>query len=112
MAHLLVSSETVIIDHLQDENVGECRSIGKHKRMGRDNVGLLRCSEGQAWPGEDNTKRRVLVSITNQPDKIMSTQSGKVFVKAVQRRQTKSKFSGPKYVSSSPIQVRKRNLTV
>lgn len=94
------------MDHLQDENVEECRSVGKHKRMDRDNVGLLRCSEGQVWPDGDNTKRRALVSIINQPDKVMTARSGKVFVKAVQRRHSKSKSPGPKYVSSSPVQVR------
>lgn len=105
MAHLLVSSETVIIDHSQDENVVENRSIGKHKRMSRDDVGFFRCTGGQAWPGGDNTKRRALVPITNQPDKVMS---GKIFVsKAVQRRPIKSaKSPVPKYVSSSPNQVR------
>ena len=84
MAHLLVTHET-IIDQTQQEN--ESRSIGKHKRGSHGDVGGLTCFEGSVWPGSDATKRRALVSITNQPNRI-STNSNKPFNAAIQRKQT------------------------
>lgn len=84
MAHLLVTHET-IIDQTQQENEG--RSIGKHKRGSQSDVGGLTCFEGSVWPGSDATKRRALVSITNQPNRI-STNSNKPFNTAIQRKQT------------------------
>lgn len=77
MAHLLVTSETVIVDQSGQENVN--RSIGKHKRGG----GLV-CHEGSAWPGSD-TKRRALVSITNHPNLIASNSSNS-FSNAIQKK--------------------------
>lgn len=80
MAHLLVTSETVITDQTEQEN----RSMGKHKRGG--DVGGLTCHEASVWP--DNTKRRALVSITNQPNRILTTNSTKSFSDAIQRKLT------------------------
>lgn len=86
MAHLLVTSETLVVAQTEQEN--ENRSIGKHKRGGHGDVGGLACfeaNEGSAWLGSDTTKRRALVSITNQPNRIL-TNSTKPFSNAVQRK--------------------------
>lgn len=66
MAHLMVTSETVVVDHPQQENnLTENRSIGKHKR--RDNAGLT-CLEPSVWPYVETRKRRALAPITNRQD--------------------------------------------
>lgn len=65
MAHLLVSNETTIVDHSQQENLGS-RSIGKHRRTSNEDA-RLSCYEGFGRSGPDVTKRQALVSITNQP---------------------------------------------
>ena len=78
MAHLMVSGETVVVDHLQDENAAQNRSIGKHKRVDSSDM-ELGCGTGQA---PDSTKRRALASITNQMDKGRSSRnSGKSYHK-------------------------------
>lgn len=70
MAHLLVSSETVVVDHPQKENIG-AKSKGKHKRDNQDDGGLT-CSEGSVWQGSGSTKRQALASITNHPDRVFA----------------------------------------
>jgi len=71
MAHLMVSSETVVVDQLQDENAVQNRSIGKHRRVDSSDM-ELGCGTGQA---PDSTKRRALGSITNQIDKGRSSRN-------------------------------------
>lgn len=81
MAHLLVTNETVV--GVDQENA---RSIGKHKRIGRDNVGLT-CFEGSAWPNSHTTKRQALASITNQPDRLtVGVGSNRAFCSTVQKK--------------------------
>ena len=64
MSHLLVTNETIVIDHPQQENMGG-RGNGKHKRTGHGDIELT-CNEEPIWPGLDATKRRALAPITNQ----------------------------------------------
>ena len=66
MAHLMVTNETVVVDHPQQENnLIENRSIGKHKR--RDDVGLT-CLEPSVWSYAETKKRRALAPIKNRQD--------------------------------------------
>lgn len=98
MAHLMVSSETVIVDHPQDENAGENRSIGKHKRNSCSDM-EVGCNDGQTL---DSTKRRALASITNQLDKGRSSRNSTN--KSLQKRSTAKSTKSPK-CSKSPTQV-------
>lgn len=98
MAHLLVTNETVIID--QENVLSENRSIGKHKRGGHGDVGLT-FLEGSVWSGPDVTKRRALVSITNQPNKTM-TNSNKSYFSDFQK---KTVFAKPNMSSSMLVRI-------
>ena len=78
MAHLMVSSETTVVDQPQQEN--ENRSIGKHKR--RDDAGGLVCFESSSWACAEAKKRRALAPITNKQD-WFSASSSKSFGNAI-----------------------------
>ena len=104
MAHLLVSSETVVIDQPQQENSGT-RSIGKHKRASHDDVGGLTCYE---WPDPDSTKRQALASITNQPDRLLANTS-KIFGTIAQKKAATSIKCN---VSSSSLLVSPNTITI
>lgn len=99
MAHLLVTNETVIID--QENVLSENRSIGKHRRGGYGDVGLT-CLEGSIWSGPDVTKRQALVSITNQPNKIMTNSNKSYFSDIFQK---KTIFAKPSMSSSLLVRI-------
>ena len=79
----MVTSETVVVDHPQQENVlTENRSIGKHKR--KDDT-VLTCFEPSAWPYIETRKRRALAPITNRQD-WFPAMSSKVIGNAIQKK--------------------------
>ncbi len=100
MAHLMVSGETIICGELpHDENAGVNRSIGKHKRISSSDM-ELGCTDGHA---PDSTKRRALVSITNQIDKGRSSRNS--INKSLQKRATVRLTKSPSPKCKSPVQV-------